>query len=398
MLFRSVDIEPTIFEFIRAHFDADWMADKRVTLIREDGRNYLMHTDSQYDVISLELGQLHRPGVAFFYTVDFYRHARKRLKPGGFLVQFVPLQFLTTDLFRGVVRTFLAVFPQSSLWYNRTELLLIGVNDDRFKLSQTSLERLSSNALVHQDLSMSDWGGPAFWLNRPQVFLGSYLMGPDGLTHLAAGGRLYRDELPVLDYAASQLLDSEWNEIAILPVLREHLESVEKQVDFELSTEAIAAISDIREKNLNSIEIRRLIRQAKTLNPSKDEEQLITLLLQAGRLNRDDLMVTEMLWKTLMNRHRYEDMRAYYAETVQLRPQDALAHFRLAIALHNLRRLDEALAHYQTALQLRPADAEIHNSTGVAFAQRGDLARALQHLEKAVQLRPKLHGGSTKPG
>ena len=30
-----------------------------------------------YDVISLEVGQLHRPGVAFFYTADFYHRARQ---------------------------------------------------------------------------------------------------------------------------------------------------------------------------------------------------------------------------------------------------------------------------------------------------------------------------------
>ena len=63
---ECVDIEPTIFDFIRPHFDVSWMEDPRVELIGADGRNYLRHTPSTYDVISLELGQLSRPGVASF--------------------------------------------------------------------------------------------------------------------------------------------------------------------------------------------------------------------------------------------------------------------------------------------------------------------------------------------
>jgi spermidine synthase len=73
---ECVDIEPTIFEFIREHFDSKWMDDGRVALIREDGRNYLRYSDAMQDVISLEVGQIFRPGVAFFYTADFYRRAR----------------------------------------------------------------------------------------------------------------------------------------------------------------------------------------------------------------------------------------------------------------------------------------------------------------------------------
>ena len=73
---ECVDIEPTIFEFIRGHFDSKWMDDGRVALIREDGRNYLRYSDAMQDVISLEVGQIFRPGVAFFYTADFYRRAR----------------------------------------------------------------------------------------------------------------------------------------------------------------------------------------------------------------------------------------------------------------------------------------------------------------------------------
>ena len=198
-----VDIEPTLFDFIRGHFDSEWMDDKRVRLISEDGLNYLNHSDTMYDVIAIEVGQIFRPGIAFFYTADFYHRSRERLQPGGLLTQLVSIPSLTTDQFRGVIKTFLDAFPQSVLWYNSSDLLLIGVNDADFKLSRTALERLSSNKVVDQDLRYTFWGGPQHWLNQYPVFLGGYLAGPDELAELASGARLYRDNLPVLDYAAS---------------------------------------------------------------------------------------------------------------------------------------------------------------------------------------------------
>jgi len=107
------------------------MSDPRVRLITEDGRNLATHTADRYDVISVEVGQVFRPGVASFYTAEFYRRARERLTPTGVFSQFVPIGFLRPDQLRMVVRTFLEVFPQSLLWYNRSELLLIGTRGDR---------------------------------------------------------------------------------------------------------------------------------------------------------------------------------------------------------------------------------------------------------------------------
>jgi spermidine synthase len=155
--------------------------------------NYLRHSDENHDVISLEVGQIFRPGVAFFYTADFYRRARERLNPGGVLAQFVPSLFFTTDQFQSVLRTFLDTFPQSALWFNSSELLLIGINSEQLKVPSTALDRLSSNNRIHQDLSYGYWEGSQNWLNRPSVLLAGHLIGPPGLDELAGGARLYRD-------------------------------------------------------------------------------------------------------------------------------------------------------------------------------------------------------------
>ncbi len=198
-----VDIEPAVFDLIRDHFPSAWMDDARVRLLREDGRNYLTHTAERYDVISLEVGQVFRPGVASFYTADFYRRAREHLRPGGLLSQFVPLPFLSPDEVCSVVATFLTAFPQATLWYNTAELLLIGSLDTPPMLRPERLAQVTSSPAIAADLQFSLWGGPAQWLVRPEVLLGGFLAGPDALAALSAGAPVYRDDRPVLEYAAS---------------------------------------------------------------------------------------------------------------------------------------------------------------------------------------------------
>lgn len=379
----GVDIEPTIFDFIRPHFDSRWMADERVALISADGGNYLRHTDAQYDIISLEVGQLHRPGVAFFYTADFYHRARQRLRTGGLLSQFVPLSFLTPAQLRSALQSFLAAFPQSVLWYNTAELLLIGVRDNDFKCDANSLQRLSSNSRVYRDLAVSYWGGPDHFLHHPRVFLSGFLMGPNGLAELAAGAPLYRDDRPVLDYAAGQEFVG-GRETQHLDALHSHLEPVASLGQFDFSADA--DIDKIRARNLAAIAVGDLIKQV--YDPDLSEEGLVERLEKALRLHPEHFEANLRLAQILTRQRRYEEARDYYAEAVQINALDFLAQQGLGLVLHRLGRSAEAIPHYRQALRLRPDHAETHHNLGVALGQQGDFSLAQRHLQEALRLRP----------
>ena len=379
----GVDIEPTIFEFIRPHFDSRWMADERVALISADGGNYLRHTDAQYDVISLEVGQLHRPGVAFFYTADFYHRARQRLRAGGLLSQFVPLSFLTPAQLRSALQSFLDAFPQSVLWYNTAELLLIGVRDNGFELDANSLDRLSSNPQVYRDLAVSYWGGPDHFLHHPRVFLSGFLIGPNGLAELAAGAPLYRDDRPVLDYAAGQEFVG-GRETQHLDALCAHLEPVASLGQFDFSADA--DIDKIRTMNLAAIAVGDLIKQVYDSDLSEDD--LMERLEKALRLHPEHFEANLRLAQVLTRQRRYEEARGYYAEAVRINALDFLAQQGLGLVLHRLGRSAAAIPHYRQALRLRPDHAETHHNLGVALGQQGDFSLAQHHLQEALRLRP----------
>ncbi len=381
---ECVDIEPTIFSFIRPHFDSRWMEDPRVKLIGADGRNYLRHTPSTYDVISLELGQLSRPGVASFYTADFYRQVKKRLRSGGFLVQFVPLSLLTTDHFRSTVQSFLEAFPHSLLWYNTSELLLIGSGRD-FAIDRAILEGRLSNEKIRRDLEYSHWGGPLYWLNRPQVFLGSYLMGSGGLAELANEAPVYRDDRPVLDYAVARAFVHRTNALPTLDLLHKHLEPFATLMP--IGSDEKRTIEEMRTKNLREIAASAALRQAKVLIAVRNYLDASKLL--AGTLHQlpEHLVVRRTLADVLMRLGRFAEARAHYTQVVEIAPQDVQALDGLALAFHQLGHLDEAIHHYKAALRLQPDRAETCSNLGGALAQRGKLKEAQFYLEKALQLK-----------
>jgi len=383
-----VDIEPAVFDVIRDHFASAWMDDSRVRLLRQDGRNHVVHTDRTYDVISLEVGQTFRPGVAFFYTEEFYARARERLTAGGLLVQFVPMPFLEPEQLKSVVATFLRVFPESTLWYNTAELLLIGAEAGRFAIDPGRLSLLRTDAAIHRDLAYAHWGGPARRLHHPSVLLASLLMGPDGLAALAGDAPAYHDDRPVLDYATGGIDLSETREIGGAALLRPHLEPVDRVLGLRLPDGGLERIEAVRARNLDDLRARALVRKAGLLAGSASREELAALTARALEANPENASARRMWADTLMQQGRFEEARSTFAAALALDADDPLSHRGHGVALSQLGRHAEAVRSFRAALDRWPDDVATHNNLGVTLVRLGDRTGALRHFEEAARLRP----------
>ena len=274
-----------MFELIRAHFDAGWLADRRTRVLLDDGRNVVAHTDAVYDVISLELGQLFRPGIAARSTPPSSARAAARLAPGGLVCQFVPLPFLGVDQFRSIVGTFVDAFPNAVLWYNTSELLLIGSARDPIRLSDDRLRLLASDPAIRADLRYSPWGGPAEWLDQPRVFLAGFLCGPAALRELSRGAARDHDDRPALEYATRDADGVRLAEIPIVAELRRRLEPVESILEHAPPSDSLAAIRAMREADLDDIAASAWIRQVGSRGSGMTPAQVRDRLERALALN-----------------------------------------------------------------------------------------------------------------
>ena len=137
-----VDIEPAVFDLVRPALRRRLDGRSRASACCATTAAATSRTRRRrYDVISLEVGQLFRPGVANFYTRRLLppgaRAAGAERHPVAVRAAVVPHARRRSAAWSPPSSP---SFPQSVLWYNTAELLLVGVNADRFALP---VERLA---------------------------------------------------------------------------------------------------------------------------------------------------------------------------------------------------------------------------------------------------------------
>jgi len=178
-------------------------ADPRVELVVEDGRNYLLGTSEQFDVIISDLFVPWHAGTGDLYTVEHFQVARRRLAPGGVFAQWLPCYQLTVDELRTISASLLEAFPASTLWRNdfHTEfpiLCLVGYRDglaiDPARVA-AACERLAETKRP-----------PAPMLSSPAGLQMLYVCGDAALRDWVRGAPLNTDDRPSIEYTTPRSL------------------------------------------------------------------------------------------------------------------------------------------------------------------------------------------------
>jgi spermidine synthase len=84
----------------------------------EDGRNLLQTNKRRfYDLITVEITSVWFAGATNVYSREFYELAKKRLKPGGVLQQWIQLHHISAQEVECAIATVRSVYPYVSFWY-----------------------------------------------------------------------------------------------------------------------------------------------------------------------------------------------------------------------------------------------------------------------------------------
>jgi spermidine synthase len=197
---RSIDIadiESAVRDATRlfAPENRNILSDPRVRFLVADGRNALLARDKSYDVIISDPSDVWVAGVGNLFTREFYELARRRLKPGGVMVQWFHMHSLPPEQMKLIVGTFRSVFPNASLWRpNRGDVILLGSVEplpwDLARLRQ----RFEKVPGVADDLRTI-----GFW-HPLSIFAAFVLEGEDLQRMLADVSALHTDDRPVVEY------------------------------------------------------------------------------------------------------------------------------------------------------------------------------------------------------
>ncbi|NIN72744.1 MAG: hypothetical protein GTO46_12640 [Gemmatimonadetes bacterium] len=163
-------------------------------LILGDGRNYALVTDNVYDVITIDATSPKMAGNGSLYALEFYQLLEERLSDDGLLVQWVPFHLLSDQEVRMIAKTFVTVFPHTTLWFTplRQYFILVGTQK-KLEIDFKSLSDKLAMRDVQRDLE-------PLHVTDPIDVLGWFVMGEEALAEYVAAASLNTDNHPYLEF------------------------------------------------------------------------------------------------------------------------------------------------------------------------------------------------------
>jgi len=255
---RSIDvveISPRVLtasdEFF-AFINHGVLNDGRIRKILNDGRNYLMATDTKYDAILSDSIHPVFSGNGALYTYEYFKLCRERLNPGGVVSMWLPVYSLDVDSYLRILSAFQAVFPRTAVWYDRTtvnEFTVVTGMVEAGKL-RIAWEKLDDPSL-RESLEI---GG----IRSAADLEADLLLGPEEVRALVRDIPPHSDDLPWVEYIAGRTLDrtATWHRNLLL--LFEHRTT---ESPFACAPVPFAEVTPIRDKAIE--ETLRLVSRRK---------------------------------------------------------------------------------------------------------------------------------------
>ena len=149
-----------------------------------------MLTRKRYDVITADVIHPIFAGSGNLLSVEYFQLLRRVLNRGGMAVQWVAG---TEAEYKIIARTFLSVFPQTTVWAGGS--LLVGMTEP-LRLSRADFDMKLRDPARAQGLR--DLGTETF-----DQLLGAFNAGPDELAAFVGPGPLLTDDRPSVEYFLS---------------------------------------------------------------------------------------------------------------------------------------------------------------------------------------------------
>jgi spermidine synthase len=174
------------------------LKDPRVKVFVNDGRLHLwMQPEDTYDLITLEPPPIAYAGVSALYTREFYELARSRLRPGGYMSQWLPAYQVPEHVVRSMIRAFIDVFPNSVLLSGHSkEMILLGIKGPSITIDPNRLlAKLQADPVLAKDLDQIRMG-------TPLEIVGTFMGSAEAMEKATEGYAPVTDDFPLIEYAA----------------------------------------------------------------------------------------------------------------------------------------------------------------------------------------------------
>jgi spermidine synthase len=183
-----------------SHINFDLLTRPNVQLRVDDGRNYLLTTRKKYDVITADIILPRHAGAGALYSREYFELVRDALNDDGLVLQWNGGEGAVYNL---ILRTFVSVFPQTTLWADGT--LMLG-SKKPFEFSRSAYEQRRTNPEFRK---LFDW--------TYDQLIEMYVAGPPDVVRAIGDEPILTDDKPVIEYFLSIPQDEQALDVSRLP-------------------------------------------------------------------------------------------------------------------------------------------------------------------------------------
>jgi len=382
-----VDLSRSVLEQASAFRDVngDVLGDRRVKVYINDGRQHLrMVTPAQYDLITLEPPPIAQAGVAALYSREFYMLALSRLKPGGYLSQWLPAYQVPAATSLAMVRAFVDVFPQSVLLSGMgPELLLVGTTAAKIEMDPERVSQvLDREPLVRADIQRLDLG-------MPTEIAGMFVGSAATLARSTANVSAVSDDRPLQEYSVRSAAARGGGVPATLYDIASLTSWCPRCFDGDRLAPSVSRLDMYL----------ALLDNAYRFGPARTSSatgaRVILGSRYLGAVVPDTDAVYNIIGVTWLRERNYAEAITSFAEALSRSAESVDANRNMAAAQYGLGRVlldrgkfKEAVECFRSALHAMPGSSSLHNDLGVALASAGDFRDAIEEFKQAVSLEP----------
>jgi len=360
------------------------LADPKVAVHINDGRQHLqMRPPARYDLVVLEPPPIAYAGVGALYSREFYALARGRLKPNGYVSQWLPAYQVPPETTLAMVRAFVDVFPQAVLLSGAgSDLLLLGTTADRIVVDPGRLAAaLAAAPAVRADLERISLGAL-------HEIVGTFVGSARTLDEATRGAAAVVDDRPLQEYGVRSMLNLGHGVPADIVDLARVADWCPRCFDAGRPVPALEPLDAyLRLLALAYEASPAAISQAQRL--AEREGRVIAGSAYLGAIVPESAETRNVLGLALAERGELDQAIVEFRRALALDPDNGAAHWHLGAALASRGGHAEATTHLERAVQLQPRNSQAHSDLGLVLAMQGKFDEAEGHLAQALALDPQ---------
>jgi spermidine synthase len=414
-----------------------------VNIIIMDGKNYVLLTRQDYDIIMTDSIYPGSGGASALYTYDHFKKVRDRLRPGGIASCWLPIDISKRDL-QTALKAFYQAFPDMAVWYCymtfSQHALLVGRKDGPIRIDVSEFMRAFSDPAVRSDFA-------GILIDDPFTLVASFIADGEAVRRFCADADANTDDRPALEFGiarrgtARAYLRANLEEmLALRPsplpylvgiteagldsayvagetlrrvmissgIIAGHIQYAAGETGLAKTLYEKALLVDpanrIAQSCISQLDtiVSTLERAVETgaedyatiydlgvryLAEGKFEQALAKL--ERARTLRPDLVDPYVsLGECYLRWGKHEKALKYFADADRIKPQDDGILLRIGVTYDQLGKRPEAKDAYRRAAAANPGNYEARNNLGNIYLGEGDSGSARKEFEQAARIAP----------